>query len=201
MLPVYAGRWIIKGLAVASLAAIVWQQRQSTQEAWLAAALLSHSVGDVLLEIDRTELFLPAVGAFLCGHVLYLIAFWPDVVRVRQLSAMNKGLILAVATFGLVMGTILYPHLPRALTPPVVIYMFAICAMAIAAIAMNYSPKWVVVGALLYLFSDALIGLDTFVSPLALSAYFVWPAYYFGQLLIGLGFLRRNTIDFQQTKN
>jgi uncharacterized membrane protein YhhN len=193
MMPPYPGRWMIKWLAIASLAVIVWRQRQSPQEAWLAAALLSHSAGDVLLDIDRTGLFLPAVGAFLCGHVLYLLAFWPDVRVAQQVSLPNKSLVLAVVTFGLMMGTVIYPHLPKPLMFPIVIYMFAICAMAITAIAANYSPKWVVVGALLYLFSDALIGLDTFVSPLTLSAYLVWPAYYFGQLLIGLGFLRRKT--------
>jgi uncharacterized membrane protein YhhN len=192
MMPPYPGRWIIKWLAIVTLAMIVWHQRRSVQEIWLTAALLCHSAGDVLLEIDRTGLFLPAVGAFLCGHVLYFVAFWPDARVVHRLSLMDKSLVLTVAAFGLAMGTILCPHLPKSLMLPIVIYMLVISAMAITAIVANYSPKWVAAGALLYLFSDALLGFDTFVRPLALGVYLVWPAYYLGQLLIGLGFVRRN---------
>lgn len=194
MVPQYPGHWIVKWLAIAALAIIVWHQRRSVQEIWLTAALLCHSAGDVLLEINRTGLFLPAVGAFLCGHVLYLVAFWPDARAVRRLPFLNKSLLLTVVAFALAMGTILYPHLPKPLMLPIVVYMFVISAMAITAIVANYSPKWVAAGALLYLFSDALLGFDTFVRPLALAVYLVWPAYYLGQLLIGLGFLRRNGI-------
>ncbi len=193
MLSPYPGRWLIKWLAIASLAAIVWQQRRSAQEIWLVAALFCHSIGDVLLEMDRTKLFLPAVGAFLCGHVLYIVTFWRDIVAVNRFSRTSKILMLAVVLFALLVGKSLIPHLPQALMLPIIIYMFAISAMASAAILADYSTKWVVAGAMLYLFSDAMIGFDTFVKPLSAGAYLIWPAYYLGQLLIALGFLQRST--------
>ncbi|MGH7492718.1 MAG: lysoplasmalogenase [bacterium] len=196
MISPYPGRWLIKWLAIASLAVIVWQQRSSAQELWLAAGLLCHSIGDILLDLDRSQLFLPAVGAFLCGHVLYLVAFWPEAMAAPRLSSIPKALILTVVGFGLIVGRILIPHLPEMLLVPIVIYMLAICAMAITAIAANYSTIWVVAGAFLYLLSDALIGINTFVRPLSYSEYLIWPAYYFGQLLIALGFLRRNANEW-----
>ncbi len=190
--PTYAGRWLIKWLAIASLAVIVWQQRRSAQELWLAAALLCHSAGDVLLDLDRTKLFLPAVAAFLCGHLLYIAAFWPNVIPVAPLSSGNKILIVVVIVVGLIMARILVPHLPKAMLVPISVYMAAISTMAIAAILADYPTRWVVAGVLLYLFSDALIGFTTFVRPLAFSVYLIWPAYYLGQVLIALGFLQKN---------
>ena len=189
----FAGRWFIKGLAIAALAAMVWRQRQSPQETWLAAALLCHSAGDILLEVARTELFLPAVGAFFCGHALYLKTFWQNLAPRSRMRTGNKLLAAAVLIFALTMASILLPHLPESLRLPLVLYMIALGAMAVIAVLSDFSTRIVAVGALLYLFSDALIGIDTFVRPLALGAHLIWPAYYAGQLAIVSGILQNNT--------
>jgi uncharacterized membrane protein YhhN len=137
----YPGRALIKWLAIASLAIIVWQQRRAAAEIWLTAALVCHSVGDVLLELDRAKLFLPAVGAFLCGHVLYIVAFWPQIIPRSQLSPSQNVLVLAVVAFGLIVGAILIPRLPTTLLAPISIYIIAISAMALTAIFMNLSAS------------------------------------------------------------
>lgn len=180
---------LFKGVAVASLAVIAWQRRRSPQARWLGAALLCHSAGDILLE--RAEFFMPAVSAFFCGHVLYIAAFRPDVFPLKPLSRVNAFFLLAVIAFALVMGAALVPHLPGPLLLPLLLYMFALSAMATAAVLADYPAKTVMIGAMLYLFSDALIGFNMFVRPTMLNDYFAWPAYYFGQLFITLGFLQR----------
>lgn len=52
---------------------MVWNHRQSQQEALLFAGIIFHSLGDMLLDIDRAGLFLPALVTFLIGHIFYIL--------------------------------------------------------------------------------------------------------------------------------
>jgi uncharacterized membrane protein YhhN len=66
-------RFILKAIPVLALALIVWHHQKSRQEITLFVALLFHTLGDVLLEIERVRLFFPAVGAFTLGHIFYIL--------------------------------------------------------------------------------------------------------------------------------
>lgn len=181
----------LKWLAIALLAVLMWQQRQSWQEVLLVVALCFHSVGDVLLDWDRTTLFLPAVGAFLLGHILYLVTFRPDVMKLNQLILSKQVLVGTLILYGIAMAVLIIPHLPKDMLAMVVSYMIVIVAMALVAACANYRTPWVVLGAMLYVISDSLIALNTFVRPLGAAAHLIWPLYYTGQLLIVKGFLSR----------
>ncbi len=182
----------LKGLSIACLAVLAWQQRHSWQEMLLVVALCFHSVGDVLLDWDRTKLFLPAVGTFMLGHVFYLITFWPNMLALNALPSSKKLLFGAILLYGLAMAAIIIPHLPKNLFAAVALYMCVILMMTLAATSANYRNPWIIVGAILYVISDSLIALDTFVRPLGMSAHLIWPLYYAGQMLIVTGFLNRN---------
>lgn len=182
---------ILKWLAIISLATFVWQQRQSWQEALLVVALCCHSVGDVLLDWDRTRLFLPAVGAFMVGHVLYLITFWPNLMALSSLPFAKKILAGTIVLYGIAMAMLIIPHLPKNLLTAVVVYMIVILTMTLVLTSANYRNPWLILGAVLYVISDSLIALNTFVRPLGMFVQLIWPLYYAGQLLIALGFLNR----------
>lgn len=188
--PPFAGRFILKAIPVLALALIVWNHRKSRQETLLFIALLFHSVGDVLLEIERVRLFLPAVGVFLLGHVFYILTFKASLPLNLSLSTARKFAASGIILFTIGMGAVTVPHLKTPLVAPVVLYMMVICAMTICALLANYRTAWISSGAISYLLSDSLIALNTFVQPFTASAYLIWPLYYLGQFLIVIGFLR-----------
>ncbi len=182
---------VLKWLAIITLATFVWQQRQSWQETLLVVALCCHSVGDVLLDWDRTRLFLPAVGAFMVGHVLYLVTFWPNLMALQSLPFAKKILAGTIVLYGVAMAMLIIPHLPKNLFAAVVVYMVVILAMTLVLTSANYRNPWLILGAVLYVISDSLIALNTFVRPLGMLAQLIWPLYYVGQLLLVTGFMNR----------
>src|SRR5258708_12140044 len=60
----FPGRFVVKGLAIAMLAAVAWVG--STKMLWLA--LVASPVGDVLLDLDPPRLFLPPPPSLLPAH-------------------------------------------------------------------------------------------------------------------------------------
>jgi uncharacterized membrane protein YhhN len=131
------------------------------------------------------------MGAFLLGHIFYILTFQSDRVALSRLSRARQTLLFGVLLFASTIATILIPHLlPTSLLAPVLIYMLVISVMATVSILANYRTIWVSAGALAYVLSDSLIAINLFASPLPGSAYLTWPAYYLAQFLIALGFLR-----------
>ena len=187
--PPFAGRFILKASPILALALIVWNRRQSKQETLLFAGIAFHGLGDILLDIDRVGLFLPALVTFLCGHIFYILTFKPEVSFSRLLSNIKKFLIGAILLFAAGLGTILLPKLENHLVVPVFIYMTAIGTMTIFTVLANYRTAWICLGAISYMLSDAMIAINTFVHPFAASAFLIWPLYYLGQVLIATGFL------------
>jgi len=188
--PPFAGRFILKASPILALTLIVWNHRQSKQETLLFVGIIFHSIGDMLLDIDRVGLFLPALGTFLGGHIFYILTFKPDVSFSRALTNTNKLLIGAILLFAAGLGTVLLPKLESHLVVPVFIYMAAIGTMTIFTVLANYRTTWISLGAMSYMLSDAMIAVNTFVQPFSASAFLIWPTYYLGQFLIAIGLLR-----------
>jgi uncharacterized membrane protein YhhN len=178
----FAGRFALKAVPVLALALIVWNHRKSRQEILLFIALLFHSGGDVLLEIERVRLFLPAIGAFMLGHIFYILTFKADISSPLILSTFQKVFGSGVILFAIVIGAVTVPHLEAHLVAPVVIYMVVISFMVICTFLANYRTAWISAGAISYLLSDSIIALTTFIHPFAASSYIIWPMYYLGQL-------------------
>jgi uncharacterized membrane protein YhhN len=185
----FPGRFALKAVPVLALALMVWNHRKSRQEIFLFIALLFHGLGDVLLEIERVRLFLPAVGAFMLGHIFYILTFKADISS-NRISTAKKLLVSGVIIFAVVMGLAVVPHLEAHLVAPVVVYMIVIGTMTVCALLANYRTAWISAGAISYLLSDSIIAITTFIHPFAASSYIIWPMYYLGQFLTVIGFLR-----------
>jgi uncharacterized membrane protein YhhN len=186
----FAGSFILKAIPVASLAVIVWRKKISKQETLLCIALIFHCFGDILLDIDRARLFLHAVGAFLFGHVFYILTFSSNINRAQSLATRKKALLSGIGLYAVIIGVILVPHLPAPLLAPVIVYMLVITTMTFVAFLADYATLWISAGAIFYLLSDSIIAVTTFIHPFAASPYLIWPMYYLGQFLIVIGFLR-----------
>ena len=173
---------VLKGLSVTVLAFIAIQADRRL----LSLALLLSSTGDVLLGCGP-RFFLSGLAAFLCSHLVYIVLF----VRQRASLAAPPGRILFpvfLLIYGLAFGATLAPSL-GALRVPVFGYISAIVAMVATAARAGYRSRWVLAGAVLFLVSDSLLGVNRFQTQIPLGGVLVWTTYYAGQCAITLGVL------------
>jgi uncharacterized membrane protein YhhN len=183
----FPGRFVVKGLAIAMLAAIAWVG--SSRMLWLA--LVASAVGDVLLDLGPVRLFIPGLCAFLAAHLVYVAIFasrWPIPLRVSLPRLILFPVILA---YGAGFAFWLAPELLLAkMTLPVTIYICVITTMVITAVGARL-PLYVPVGAFLFLISDSLLAIAKFnKASFALRDYLVWGTYYAAQYFIATGILR-----------
>jgi uncharacterized membrane protein YhhN len=176
--------WLVVALAVAVRAHA--DTRAGRLIAW---GLLTGAVGDVCLALPNA--FLPGMIAFAVGHGLYVAAF------VQWNRTPAPALLLPVAAYA---GTGLWLMLPGAgaLTVPLAIYVIVIAAMIwrAAACALQAQDdalaRWgALAGALLFGFSDTLIGIHRFHQPLPGAAFAIILTYWAGQALFAATAIRR----------
>lgn len=121
------------------------------------------------------DLFTAGLAAFLCAHLAYL---WAYQARTRQPAI---GALLLAALCGGGLFTLLAWHGLGALLVPVALYALTISAMLWRALACGGLAG---IGALSFVFSDSLIGIDRFVSPFAAAPYLIILFYWLGQWAI-----------------
>lgn len=148
-------------------------------------------LGDVFLLGDK--FFVPGLAAFLLAHVAYIVAF----VKIHYpkssygLSFIVTGLALAVATFVLVGLPVVRGAAEEdpKLRIPVLAYLTVISAMLVAA--WWTGDLRIIPGALLFAFSDSLIGWTKFVRRDWELGVPIIVTYHLAQVLLVLGLLRR----------
>jgi uncharacterized membrane protein YhhN len=174
--------WVCKPLTTLLIAWIVWSTPSSLPRyrGWLLAGLLLSTLGDVFLMLP-VDAFVPGLASFLLAHLTYLLAL-------RQ----RGGWFAAAwpfAVYALVAGgvlSLLWPGLPDALRPPVVVYVAVLAAMAAQALAVwwrhrdaaSASAAW---GGACFVLSDALLAWDRFVTPFAAASAAVLASYWLAQ--------------------
>ena len=189
--PPRLARTAAKTLAVAMLAALAFMQGGP---GLLVAALALSAIGDAFLSYDSEPTFLGGLGSFLLAHVLYIALFAHSGGGFPAFAAEPWRAVVAVAmaVFALAMLSVLWRRVGAGLRVPVAVYVVAILAIGIAALTVNH--PWVIVGAILFMASDALLATEKFVmapgSPhRAWTRYAVWVLYYVAQVAITLAFL------------
>ena len=126
-----AGRYLFKPLAAI---AFIWlalslDATDTRYGQWLLAALALCLVGDVFLMWDNERSFLAGLAAFLCGHLLFAVAFF-------QLPVNLMGLAISALPVLVLLGTVwrwLMPHVNRDMKIPVTLYILVISAMLLCA--------------------------------------------------------------------
>ena len=145
----------------------------------LAGALVLSSIGDYFLALqDGQRNFVRGLGAFLGAHLCYLLVLLPRTTALGGLQIATMLVLLSLA--GAILAW-LWPVLGR-LRVPVTIYLTMICLMALAAISMPL--PLLAIGALLFVFSDAVIAVDKFRMAIRWRGPIIWTTYYAGQALL-----------------
>ncbi|HZQ49091.1 MAG TPA: lysoplasmalogenase [Candidatus Dormibacteraeota bacterium] len=176
--------YVAKPLVMVGLIAVALALNPvSNLERWLfVIALVLGLVSDVFLMLPGDRL-LPGLVAALVEHVAYIAGF-----RARDLDA---GLLAIAAVIAVASAAILAPSYYRALRknqPKLVVPVFAYMAIFIAMVASAGGTGSFVAlgGALLFYYSDALLGWYRFVNPLPWGRPVNIVAYHLGQALLVL---------------
>lgn len=179
---------LLKASAVAVLAVYALTLR-APDSALFAAGLGASAVGDVLLNLAPMTY---GLGAFLIAHLIYLAVFVRAIRRDgrRGGPAVWAALAALYALVAVMLG-LLWDDL-GAMRAPVLAYMAAITAMATAAVLAPARGLALPLGAALFVISDSLIALSTFLPdpPLPALAFDpgIWVTYIAAQVLLVVGF-------------
>lgn len=171
---------LVKPLPVLALLGWLHDAPPSDYRRWISLGLIFSLLGDVLLAWPG-DLFVFGLGAFLVAHLAYLKAYLSDCRRPAL-----PALIIALAVGAVLLG-ILIAHGLGPLLIPVIVYGTAISAMLWRALARLGTdvPKrsaWLAAaGALAFVFSDSVIGIDRFALPFSAAPYVIIISYWLGQ--------------------
>ena len=185
------GRYLCK--PVASLGFIAVAAAGGSLDApytqWIVIGLVFGAGGDVALMFPGDRPFLAGLVSFLLGHIAYVVAF----TLVVPVSAWPTPHALAAVVSAVVVTLYLWPHL-GSMKVPVMLYVLAITAMAVGAIAVLVSGQRVMLtddqarmltaGAIAFFASDIAVARERFVAEGFVNRSWGLPAYYGGQLLL-----------------
>ncbi|MDH0304312.1 MULTISPECIES: lysoplasmalogenase [unclassified Pseudomonas] len=167
------------------LALLIWlgSAERTTYRHWIMLGLGFSLVGDIFLVLPA-DLFVFGLSAFLCAHLCYLAGYLG---RTRRTA--RTALLFSLAVGGTLFA-LLASHGLGPLLVPVALYALAIGCMLWRALACGGLAA---LGACLFVFSDAMIGIDRFVSTFAWAPYLIILAYWLGQWLISASVVRSST--------
>ena len=154
------------------LALLGWLQDApaSPYRRWISIGLLFSLLGDILLAWP-VDLFVFGLGAFLVAHLAYLKAYLVDCRRLALLP-LALALLAGVSLFSVMaakgLGDLLIP--------------VAVYALARLGSHVPKRSAWLAAaGALAFVVSDSLIGIDRFVLPFGAAPYLIILSYWIGQ--------------------
>ncbi|MFN8194159.1 MAG: lysoplasmalogenase [Nocardioidaceae bacterium] len=178
-----------KPTTLLALIGVTWLQGDlgSTAHVWLLVALVFGLLGDVLLLGDSTARFQAGLGAFLVGHLAFVVCF--AVLGLDRPAWALVGLVVVLVALGWARGVLPATHRSDgpALSVPVGVYMAVISAMAVTAWA---TGEWLIgLGATVFVASDAMLAVNRFVRPLPGARVLIMVTYHVGQALMAIGVL------------
>ena len=189
----YPGAVPLKALPILILVGVAWRELQGRVRLLMVAALVLSACGDVLLELD---LFAPGVGSFLVAQLCYAWHFFSR----RGTGGLPYLRLALVLLLPLAVSSQVLPATGEMMVP-VAVYMSVITAMGVGAALHRKPSALLFTGALLFIASDCMIGIDRFVMPFSTAKHTIMVTYYLGQLLILWGVLTsENNTSTGQTK-
>jgi uncharacterized membrane protein YhhN len=177
--------------AVITTLFVVGPPHDQTSRWIILAGLLFSLAGDVFLMFEK-DFFIWGLASFLIAHIFYVVAF-------AQGVAWNNSQLLYLLPFLLVaagMLKVLWPHLPKKLVIPVIVYATALILMGWFAarrfdvgVFGQTSDVLNLVGALLFLVSDGVLSIQRFIKKKPLFQVIVLSTYFPAQLCFALALI------------
>ena len=142
-------------------------------------ALVLHAAGDGLLDLGRRYL-LAGMGMFFLGHLGYIAAFYPFRYAVADLPQSRRIAIVALVVAMAALSIYIWPRLLGVMAVAAPTYTIALTAMTGVALLGHWRGPLVMIGALLFVLSDSLLGLKLFADEQTYAP-LIWPAYAAGK--------------------
>ncbi|MCP4883597.1 MAG: lysoplasmalogenase [Flavobacteriales bacterium] len=181
---------ISKPLIIPALAAFYVAGSKSRNKLYILALIFSF-LGDVLL-LDKSNLFLFGIAAFLITQLLYIAIFSKGLAN----SSLGKkiGALFPFSLFFILLIRILKPGLNDFLIP-VIIYGLAISLFGSVSllrylVKKNGTSMVLLIGAILFILSDSMIALNKFHEPRAYYSVSIMLTYILAQYLISAYMLK-----------
>lgn len=152
-------------------------------------ALLFCALGDVCLALTFEHNFVAGLTAFLIAHVLFAAYFY----RLRYWQNHKAPLVILVLLLISVTAAFILP-VTGVMLWPVSVYMLVIMMMALGAILAEKNSPWLVTGALTFMLSDSLIGINRFLFVIPMESIVIMLTYYAALYWMMLGFQSRMNI-------
>lgn len=154
---------------------------------WMLVGLALGVVGDIALLGKSQRAFLAGLGAFLLGHLAYVVGTAQLVPPGQWPEAAELAMLLPLVTAAIALYK-LWPNL-GSMKLPVIGYVLAIVAMVIGALAVvrcdpGPAANRLAIGAILFFASDLSVARDKFIGASFSNRAWGLPAYYGGQLMI-----------------
>ncbi len=178
---------------------LVCSAKPSASISFLVLALISHAllskygiiilgaltfsvVGDILLLKNNNRFFIAGLISFLIAHVFFIIAF---LIQISSFTYLYFTFVPCLI-FSFAIACWLIPKVERELKIPVIIYMLVITIMLSCAIASFYTTTnyLILIGALLFYFSDLSVARDRFCAAGILNLVWGLTFYYTAQVLL-----------------
>lgn len=177
----YPFSFALKAIPALTLCGLALVRLDGRARVNMALAFAFAAAGDVFLDLDRTRYLPHGLACFLVTQVGFALAFagharWTP----ARLPVIALFVIAAV-----VLLVFAWPSL-GALTIPVIVYIGALLAMTSTAL-MAVERPWIARGAIAFLISDALIGINRFVAPFAGSTAVIVAIYVTAIVMIARG--------------
>lgn len=161
---------------------------------FILSALFFSWMGDAMLSFSGELFFISGLSCFLLAHLSYMLYYYKETgFNQRQILKAKKWLVLPFVGLIVLFLYFTAPNL-KSLLVPVIIYSFILCGMALLALQRlgNVIPSafyFTFFGALLFVASDFLIGVNAFYRPFNESKLVIMITYIIGQYLIGKGLI------------
>ncbi len=156
---------------------------------WVNAALFFSWLGDIFLMGEGDRYFMAGLTAFLVAHSCYIVFFYHQRKEKHPTASWNLFGIIGMSLYVGLFYFFLAPHLHDLLKIPVFVYSCVLALMFIFSWQMDLSC---LLGAALFLVSDSLLAIQSFVRPMAAAPFFIMATYAAAQLLIVSGCLPQN---------
>ena len=150
----------------------------------LITALIFALMGDQFLLFDHPMAFLLGLGSFLIMQFFYIILFTQQ--RDRWYTKENGMYIAGLVLLYGIMMAVLYPKAID-FEIPIVVYGLFLCGMVYTSLArrrITYGYSQIIIGAVLFLISDTLIGIEKFSYTNSYFPFLIMLTYIIAQFLI-----------------
>ncbi len=179
----------VKSLPIWILAWLAYNAGNVAAHRALALAFLFSGFGDLFLSLSFGNNFAFGMGAFLLAQIAFIICFWPQRQGLSALSMPGKAIMVLVILLAITLGAWLLP-LAGPLAPALMVYFGALTLMVLLALGGKVS-NIAKIGAVLFLLSDSLIGIDRFAHPLPERHLLVMGSYYLAQMFLFWGMVQK----------